>query len=126
MKFITNKNLIFSIKLLCILCAISNIFSAKNNLKTTSTAATEFLSKIQTEEVKDPKSLFKPEAETCKPVADYDFDDAFPKRKKNFFDILGFNEGPITYLVDYIEEALEKYSNHSFLYHSPNSKPIMS
>jgi len=108
LKFITNKNLILTIKLLCILCAISNIVSAKNNLKNT------FLSKAKTEEVKDPKTLFKPEADTCKSInVDIDgFADSFPRRKKNFFEKLGFNEGPVTYLVDYLEEAFEKYSKN--------------
>merc|ERR1712166_343602 len=60
------------------------------------------------------KTLFKPEAETCKSgfVENNAFDDSFPRRKKNFFDKLGFNEGPITYLVDYMEEAFEKYSKN--------------
>jgi len=34
------------------------------------------------------------------------------EEKKNFYDKLGFNEGPITYLIDYLEEAFEKYSKN--------------
>ena len=112
MKFITKKNLILSIKLLCILCAITNIASEKSFLK--NTASTSFLMKAKTGEVKDPKTLFKPEAESCNSgfVEKSAFDDSYPRRKKNFFDKLGFNEGPITYLVDYMEEAFEKYSKN--------------
>jgi hypothetical protein len=104
----TNK-VIFSVKLICILSTISFITSGKNLLK--NTASTTFLS-LNTNKVQasvDPKSLFKPEADTCsKPDTDTAFEDSYPRRSKNFFDKIGFNEGPITYLIDYMEQALEK------------------
>ena len=116
MKFITNKNLIFSIKLVCIFCIISQITPARTNLKSSVTTSATFLTqnKLKTEEIKDPKSLFKPEAETCKSetIVDNTFVDSFPRRKKNFFEKIGFNEGPITYLIDYMEEAFEKYNKN--------------
>merc|ERR1712166_474990 len=86
----------------------TNITSEKSFLKNTASM------KAKTGEVKDPKTLFKPEAESCNSgfVEKSAFDDSYPRRKKNFFDKLGFNEGPITYLVDYMEEAFEKYSKN--------------
>jgi Ca2+-binding EF-hand superfamily protein len=117
MKFITlnKKNLIISIKFVCILLLISNITPARSNLKNyaSSTSATSFLNKLETAEVKDPKSLFKPEAQSCRPAIEVNaFEDSYPRTKKNFFDKLGFNEGPITYLIDFMEEAFEKYSKN--------------
>lgn len=116
MKFITNNksksNLILCFKILCILGVFSQILSYKSNLKLSSDSL--FLSRETNGDAKDPKSLFKPEAESCKAeiIIDTTFDDSYPKRKKNFFDKLGFNEGPITYLIDYLEEAFEKYSKN--------------
>lgn len=108
MKFINKTNNI--IKLICFFCILSQITSLRNQNTNT------FLSTVgsKTEETKDPKSLFKPEAETCKgdSVTDNLFDNDFPRRKKNFYDKMGFNEGPITYLIDYMEEAFEKYSKN--------------
>lgn len=99
-----------TLKLICFLCAMSYIFSARTTMQTS--AATSFLSK--TAESKEPKSLFSPDAESCKvDIADIDaFIDSYPRRKKNFFEKLGFNEGPITYLIDYLEDAFEKYSKN--------------
>lgn len=121
MKFITfnKKNLIISIKFLCILLLISNITPARSNLKNSASTSTKemsanlFLNQIKTSEVKDPKSLFKPEAESCRPPIEINaFESSFPRAKRNFFDKLGFNEGPITYLIDFLEEAFEKYSKN--------------
>jgi len=116
MKFITNKNKTLLIKLLCFIAIISTITSTYTNLKSKSKARTNtnslLLNKLKTGDSKDPKSLFKPDAERCKNdvVIDNTFEDSFPRRKKNLLEQLGFNQGPVTYLIDFLEEAFEKYS----------------
>ncbi len=53
--------------------------------------------------------LFQPGANNCKkkPNIEQKMDNSFPKRKNDPYTLLNLNKGPITYLIDYLEDALK-------------------
>jgi Ca2+-binding EF-hand superfamily protein len=111
------QNLLFHcLKITTLFLTFSLIVSESNEIKNKnlfniqeSNELSNFLTKSVLEETSSSSPLFKPGSSVCpKNNAKSDmFTNSFPKKKKNPYTALNLNNGPVTYLIDYIEDAFK-------------------